>query len=84
MRPRKLLRKIADNASNVRFGDFVSLVLAFGFRLDRRSGSHHIFKHPRMVDLLNLQERNGEAKPYQVKQFLSLVEEHDLRLEDGE
>jgi hypothetical protein len=32
----------------------------------------------------NLQEVNGEAKPYQVRQFLRIVERHDLRLEDEE
>jgi len=50
----------------VHFADLVDLVEAFGFRLARASGSHHIFTHPDIPGLLNLQEANGEAKPYQI------------------
>lgn len=60
----------------------IGLVEGFGFRLSRVSGSHHIFVHPEIVELVNLQEVNGKAKPYQVKQFLRLVEQYHLELED--
>jgi hypothetical protein len=33
-------------------------------------------------ELVNLQEVAGEAKPYQIRQFLRIVERYDLRLED--
>jgi predicted RNA binding protein YcfA (HicA-like mRNA interferase family) len=62
----------------------VSLILAFGFRLDRMSGSHNIFVHDTVTEIVNLQNVKGEAKPYQIKQFLTLVEKYDLRLEDDE
>ncbi len=39
-------------------------------------------QHKRVVELVNLQAVNGEAKPYQVRQFLKLVERYKLRLED--
>ena len=55
----------------------------FGFRLQRINGSHHIFAHPEVSELVNLQDVNGKAKPYQVKQLLQLVERYDLRMEDG-
>jgi hypothetical protein len=58
----------------------VALVEAFGFRLSRVRGSHFIFVHPEIPDLVNLQEINGKAKPYQVREFLSLVEEYNLEL----
>jgi hypothetical protein len=32
---------------------------------------------------LNLQPVRGEAKAYQIRQLVELVEEYDLRLEDG-
>ena len=54
----------------------------FGFRLARTRGSHHIFTHPDVPELVNLQELGGKAKPYQIRQFLALVERYDLRLED--
>jgi predicted RNA binding protein YcfA (HicA-like mRNA interferase family) len=59
-------------------------VEAFGFRLDRTSGSHHIFVHSEIAELVNLQNHRGKAKPYQVRQFLDLVEQHDLQMEDEE
>ena len=58
----------------------VALVEAFGFRLSRSSGSHHIFVHPVVTELVNLQEVQGKAKPYQISQFLKLVETYNLQL----
>ena len=54
----------------------------FGFELRRTSGSHHIFVHHDVPELLNLQDVRGQAKPYQVRQFLRLVERYALRLEE--
>ena len=51
-------------------------------RLSRVSGSHHIFTHPQVRELINLQEVNGQAKPYQIRQFLQLVERYSLTFED--
>lgn len=82
MKRRKLLRRIVQNMKNIKFTDFVNLVEGFGFKLDRVSGSHHIFKHPEIPELLNLQEVHGEAKPYQIRQFLRLTERYALSLED--
>jgi len=79
---RKLLKRILSGSRNVRFSDMVGLVEAFGFHLSRVSGSHHIFAHPNVPELLNLQEVQGEAKAYQIGQFLRLVERYNLRMED--
>lgn len=65
---------------NVAFEDMRRLVEAFGFDLRRISGSHHIFGHPDIPELVNLQEVGGEAKPYQIRQFLKLVERYSLQL----
>lgn len=83
MNSRKLLRRLLASPANARFEDVCRLVEAFGFRLARVSGSHHIFVHPAVPELVNLQEVGGEAKPYQVRQFLRLVERYRLTLEDG-
>jgi predicted RNA binding protein YcfA (HicA-like mRNA interferase family) len=83
MNRRRLLRRLASGAlKNVTFSDMKSLVEGFGFRLNRVAGSHHIFVHAGIPELVNLQEVKGEAKPYQIRQFLKLVERHNLRLED--
>jgi hypothetical protein len=75
MKREKLLRKILANTESVRFGDFVTLVEAFGLRLARVTVSHHIYKHLEKGWLLNIQNYKGKAKPYQIRQFLSLIGE---------
>jgi predicted RNA binding protein YcfA (HicA-like mRNA interferase family) len=83
MKPRKVLEKILAGSLNVAFADMCRLVEAFGFRLSRVRGSHHIFAHAGVPELVNLQEVGGKAKPYQIRQFLKLVEEYNLILEDN-
>ena len=80
MNRRKLLEKILAGSKNVRFDDMVKLVEGFGLRLSRVKGSHHIFVHPAVRELVNLQNVHGEAKPYQIQQFLRLVERYNLTL----
>ena len=48
----------------------------------RISGSHHIFSHAEIPELVNLQEVKGQATPYQIRQFLRIVERYYLILED--
>lgn len=81
MKKKKLLKKILDGSKNVRFSDMVNLVEGFGFSLSRTEGSHHIFVHPDIPEQINLQEVKGEAKPYQIRQFMKLIEKHNLHLE---
>ena len=75
----KLLRKIASGSKDIKFSEFVWLLEAMGFKLDRVSGSHHIFKHPFVREIINVQNCSGQAKPYQIRQFLKLIERHGIR-----
>ena len=80
MNKRKLLEKAISGSKNIRFNEMVALVEAFGFNLSRVRGSHHIFTHPQVRELVNLQEVDGKAKPYQIRQFLQLVERYNLEM----
>lgn len=82
MNKRRLLKRLLLGSKNVAFNDFVALVEAFGFRLSRINGSHHIFVHSDIPELLNLQDVRGQAKPYQIGQFLKLIEKYDLEMEE--
>ena len=82
MKKLKLLKRALAGSRNFQFDEFVTLVEAFGFRLSRTQGSHHIFVHPEIPELLNLQNVSGEAKPYQIRQFLRLVERYNLSLQE--
>jgi hypothetical protein len=83
MDSRRLLARLArGDVANVSFADMRRLVEAFGFELRRTSGSHHVFVHPDVRELVNLQDVRGQAKPYQVRQFIRLVERYALRMGD--
>jgi len=62
MNKHKLLKKALSGTRSLRFGEIVSLIEAFGFRLARISGSHYIFEHPALRELVNIQNLNGKAK----------------------
>ncbi len=79
---KKILQKVLAGSKNIRFSDMMSLARGFGFRLSRTEGSHNIFVHPDIPELVNLQEVKGQAKPYQIRQFLKLVERYSLKLEE--
>ena len=60
----------------------IDLVEGFGFKLDRVRGSHHLLVHPDVPEVLNFQPEGSQAKPYQIRQFLRLIEEYELHLEE--
>jgi len=79
---KRLLKRILAGSHDVRFAEFVALVEAFGFRLSRVSGSHHIFVRDGVRELVNLQNVSGKAKPYQIQQWLKLIERYNLSMEN--
>ena len=82
MTDEKLLLRLLRGSRNIRFEDLVRVARRFGFVETRVSGSHHIFERPGVVEILNIQNVKGQAKGYQVKQFLRIVEEYGLTLEE--
>jgi predicted RNA binding protein YcfA (HicA-like mRNA interferase family) len=79
---RKLLKKVLSGSRNIRFSDASAIAEAFGFTLDRVSGSHHIYVHPDVPELVNLQEVKGKVKSYQLRQLLKIIEKHNLQMEE--
>ena len=84
MNKHKLLKKVLSGSKNIRFGEMVTLVEAFGFQRMRMRGSHHIFERPEVPEIVNLQDRKGKAIPYQIKQFLELIEQYNIQLGEDE
>lgn len=81
VKPSKLLKKVLSGSKNIRFDEFTALIVAFGFILNRISGSHHIYFHRDVPQAVSVQpDSNGQAKPYQINQFIKLVEKHNLKL----
>ncbi len=75
----KILFKIINGLSdkNIEFNEFVNLLLKLGFEL-RIKGIHHIFTKEEIDEIINVQSKNGKAKPYQVKQVRELVIKYKL------
>jgi predicted RNA binding protein YcfA (HicA-like mRNA interferase family) len=76
----RLYMRVASAPANARFEDVVHLAEAVGFVRDRITGSHHIFFHkddPSAV--LTLQVTHGQAKNYQVRQLLDMIDRLHLR-----
>ena len=71
----KLLQKAKNNPADLRFTEICNLIECYGFELARTKGSHFMYKYPGRRELINLQDKNGKAKEYQVKQVLEAIEE---------
>ncbi len=71
---KKLVAQIRKNPQNVNFNDLVK-VCDYYFGKPRQQGtSHRVYKTPWLGDpRVNIQEKNGKAKVYQVKQVLTAI-----------
>ena len=75
----RILRGTSD--ANIPFAEMCRLLRCLGFE-ERIRGSHHIFAKEGLPDILNLQEKAGKGKPYQVKQVRSLILRYKLAGEE--
>lgn len=69
----KLLEKAFNNPKGLSFKEFETLLKNCGWILDRQNGSHKIFYSEDGIRL-PIQNRNGKAKEYQVRQFIKIIE----------
>ena len=80
MRPAKLYQLARNSPSGLRFSDLCRLAEAFGFVLQRQKGSHRIYVHDGLRQIMNFQEDRGSAKAYQVRQLLDCIDRNGLTL----
>ena len=82
----KLIETARVSPGSLRFRELCALCRHFGMKLRKTKGSHRVYKRedpPRFT--LSVQDNDGLAKPYQVKQLLDKVRElslHDFGEED--
>jgi hypothetical protein len=78
-REEKLLERLRDHQRDQGwdFGELCHLLQRLGFEM-RVNGSHHFFSKGGLRDKINLQPRNGRAKPYQVRQARSVLQANHL------
>lgn len=61
------------------FREFERMLKQHGFVQVRARGSHRSWKHPLVTEVLTIQPKGKEAQPYQVRRFLAMVRDYDLR-----
>lgn len=82
-KPAKLYALLLQSTNrSVDFRDFIAMVEAFGFTHVRTKGSHRSFAHSDCPELLVVQPNGKDAKRYQVREFLGMIEENRLNLDD--
>jgi predicted RNA binding protein YcfA (HicA-like mRNA interferase family) len=73
----KLLEAICRNPRNVRFADACRAATAIGFEPGRIRGSHHTFKRPGEMTILNFQKMaSGKIPAYQAEQLIEMIRKH--------
>ncbi|MBV6305142.1 toxin HicA [Candidimonas humi] len=74
----KIVAKMRDEPYNLRYAELFAVCLAY-FGKPRQTGSSHaVFKTPWIGDpRINIQNANGKAKPYQIRQVLAALEKLD-------
>ena len=68
-------------AASLTFGVYVPESRDVSCHPEHSEGSAPVAR-PDIPELINVQPVQGEAKPYQIRQFLRLVEKYNLRLEN--
>lgn len=75
----KIWAKVQQSLNNVRFDDFCRLIEWFGFVQKGGKGSHYTYFHRGVSEIVDVQSFSGEAKPYQIRQLIRLVEKYRLK-----
>lgn len=71
----KVLSGLSDQ--NISFNDLRSLLSFFEFS-ERIKGSHHIYFHNKIDEIINIQPKGNKAKAYQVKQVRLIILKYKL------
>lgn len=73
MRKRKLLERLTNNPKGATFADVRALLLHEGFRLDRITGSHHIFKKAGITFVIPVHA--NRVKSVYIRRVLQMIKE---------
>lgn len=83
VKPAKLLQRLLAGQHGISFRDFERILISLGFVWDRTKGSHRHYVHPKLSRPFPVQpDRSGDAKRYQIRELLELVEAYGLHIEE--
>lgn len=79
----RLYSAVLDNPrASLSFRDFERLLSAFGFRLDRVTGSHRQYIHDAVPRPFPVQPDGKDAKRYQLRELLDMIEAYGLSIDE--
>jgi len=79
---REQLLQAARPGQTLRYHELKQILEHFGFRLAIMNRLHNIFVHEALPELLNVQNINGQVKPFQVRQVIQLLYKYQLQAQD--
>lgn len=65
----------------IAFRDFEKLLKAYGFSHARTTGGHRLYTHPNVPRAFPVQPEGKEAKRYQVRELLALIDRYNLHMD---
>lgn len=69
-----VIKQLERSPSNVRFADLCKICDYYFGEARQKSSSHRVYKTPWQGDpRVNIQEKNGKGKDYQVKQVIKAL-----------
>ncbi|MEO5359260.1 MAG: type II toxin-antitoxin system HicA family toxin [Nitrospirota bacterium] len=82
---KRLINRILSGSSdsNINFGKLRELLIYYGF-VERIKSSHHIYTREDIAEIINIQPKNGQGKPYQVKQIRNIILKYKIGVNDNE
>ena len=82
VKPATLLERLLHGQRSLSFRDLERLLRALGFELDRTTGSHRQYVHSKVPRPFPVQPDGKDAKRYQIRELLELVEAYGLYIEE--
>ena len=63
---------------NIKYSDLQNLIVDLGFEFKRQRGSHTIYYHAVINEMMNIQKDGSKAKGYEVKQLRNIITKYNL------
>ena len=78
-----IVAQMRQNPKGIRFNDLCKVCDRYFGNARQSSGSHRVYKTPWQGDpRVNIQNRKGKAKPYQVRQVLLAIDKLEAGYDD--
>lgn len=72
------INKMKENPKNVDYNIFIRIALELGFIHRQGRGSHEVLGKVGINKRIVIQRKSGKVKPYQVKQFIKMIEKYNM------